>query len=251
MTARPPAHPGRPYFDAVAEHLGEAYLRYGFTKGTRQEVEFVVEIGSPARGKRLLDVGCGPGRHAVGLAEAGFGVTGVDISRRFLDIAAEHARRAGVAASFFEVDARQMPFDNEFEVAISLCQGGFGLMGADDGLVLRRIAEALRPGGVAMVTAFNAYYQAANLHPGAHFDASNGICHELTTVKNEEGVEAQFDLWTGVYTPRELHLLALGVGLAPRAIYAVEPGDYERRPPDIEHTEFLLVADKPPVPSGC
>jgi len=107
VTARPPAHPGRPYFDAVAEHLGEAYLRYGFTKGTRQEVECVVEIGSPARGKRLLDVGCGPGRHAVGLAEAGFGVTGVDISRRFLDIAAEHARRAGAPRRFGARPARR------------------------------------------------------------------------------------------------------------------------------------------------
>jgi SAM-dependent methyltransferase len=238
-------HPGTPYFADVAEKLGEAYLRYSFTKGTDQEIAFLLDLlGLPA-GARVLDVGCGPGRHAVKLAKAGLAVTGVDVSKRFLALAAERARAAGVSAAFFEVDARRMPFDDEFDAVISICQGGFGLMGKDDALVLRRMAESVRRGGTVVVTAFSALFEAANPRAGATFDPNAGIVHERTTVKDEAGADHEVDLWTGVYTPRELRLLAIGVGLVPEEVWSVEPGDFAKRPPDLDHPEFMLVAKRP------
>lgn len=239
------AHPGEPYFEDVAERLGSAYLRYSFTKGTAQEVEFLVGLLDLPEGARILDVGCGPGRHSVALAQRGYAVTGIDISRRFLDVAAERAREVGVAAAFFQVDARQMPFDDEFDAVISLCQGGFGLMGGDDGLVLRRIAEATKSGGRVVLTAFSGYFEASHPRPEATFDIDGGIVHEVTGIRDETGAEEPMDLWTGVYTPRELRLLAIGVGLIPEDVWSVTPGDYARRGPDIEDPELLLVARKP------
>ena len=238
-------HPGEPFFGPVGDTLGEAYLRYSFTKGTAQEIGFLLNLLALPRGARILDVGCGPGRHAVELAKAGLEVVGIDVSRRFLEIAAEKCRAAGVKASFFEVDARQMPFDDEFDAAISLCQGGFGLMGGDDSLVLRRIAEALKPRGRLILTAFNALFEAAHRREDATFDVDAGVVHERTTIKDETGAESEVDLWTSVYTPRELRLLALGVGLVPERVWAVEPGAYARNKPDAEHPEFLMVATKP------
>lgn len=245
MTVGPPGHPGRPYFEAVADRLGEAYLRYSFTKGTDQEVSFLLDLLLLEPDARILDVGCGPGRHAIPLARAGFAVTGVDVSQRFLDIAAERARSASVPAAFFKVDARQMPFDDEFDVVLSLCQGGFGLMGRDDTLVLRRMSEAVKPGGRVIVTAFSSYYEARNPRARAVLDVDAGIVHERSEIKDEGGRDHAIDLWTSVYTPRELRLMALGVGLVPEAIYSTEPGDYARRPPDIEHAELMLVARRP------
>ena len=239
------AHPGDPYFERVAERLGSAYLRYSFTKGTAQEVAFLVDLLQLPQGARVLDVGCGPGRHAVELARLGYAVTGIDISRRFLDVAAERAREAGVTASFFQVDARQMPFDDEFEAVISLCQGGFGLMGSDDGLVLRRIAEATRSGGRAVLTAFSGYFEASHRRPEATFDIDSGTVHEISSIRDESGAEEPMDLWTGVYTPRELRLLSIGVGLVPEHVWSVSPGDYERRTPRVDDPELLLVARKP------
>jgi SAM-dependent methyltransferase len=224
--------------------LGRAYLRYDFTKGTAQEVDFLISLIGPGKGRRLLDVGCGPGRHAVALALQGWDVTGIDISQSFLDIAAEEARRAGVGMSLFQVDARRMPFDDEFACVISICQGGFGLMGKDDDLVLRRIAEATAPAGTVVLTAFSAYYSVRE-QTDAHLDADSGVVHEVTTIRDPAGSEHEVDLWTGVYTPRELRLLSLGVGLIPEEIWSVAPGAFARCVPDTEHPEFMLVARKP------
>ena len=66
---------------------GSAYLRYSFTKGTVQEVDFVVDALGLKPGDRVLDVGCGPGRHAHELARRGLVVHGIDISQRFIELA--------------------------------------------------------------------------------------------------------------------------------------------------------------------
>lgn len=243
MTYRP--HPREPYFEAVGDVLGKAYLRYTFTKGTEQEVAFLLGLLKLEPGSRILDVGCGPGRHAVALAQAGLAVTGVDVSRRFLEIAADSAREAGVGAAFFQVDARAMPFDDEFDAVISICQGAFGLMAGDDSTVLKRMAESVRRGGRVVLTAFSALFEASHPREGATFDANAGVVHEATTVKDEAGADHPVDLWTSVYTARELRLMALGVGLVPEAVWAVEPGDFAKRPPDLEHPELMLVARRP------
>jgi SAM-dependent methyltransferase len=193
----------------------------------------------------VLDVGCGAGRHAVAFAKAGLSVTGVDVSERLLQVAADAAREAGVAASFFEVDARQMPFEDEFDAVLSICQGGFGLMGDDDSVVLKRMAEAVKPSRRVVVTAFSALYEAMLRRPEARFDVDSGVVHEKSTIQSEDGSEEEVDLWTSVYTPRELRLMAIGVGLVPEEVYSVDPGDFARRPPDLEHAEFLLAARRP------
>lgn len=243
MVGKP--HPGDPYFAAVGDRLGEAYLRYTFTKGTDQEIGFLVDLLGLDRGARILDVGCGAGRHTIALAEAGYSVTGVDVSRGLLDVAAAASNDAGVKPSLFEVDARQMPFDSEFDAVISICQGAFGLMGKDDSLILRRMFEAVVPKGRVVLTAFSALYEAAHLRPEATFDVDRGIVHESTVIRDPAGAEHEVDLWTGVYTPRELRLMALGVGLIPEYVWSVEPGDFARRTPDLEHPEFMLVARRP------
>jgi SAM-dependent methyltransferase len=114
------------WFEGIADHLGSSYLRYSFTMGTADEVAFLIEELELKPGMRVLDVGCGPGRHAYALAELGIAVHGIDISQTFIDLAREDAP---ALATFERLDARSLRFDAEFDAVISLCQGAFGLAG--------------------------------------------------------------------------------------------------------------------------
>jgi len=219
--------------------MGEAYLRYSFTKGTELEVDFLVgELGLEP-GMRVLDVGCGPGRHVHALARRGIEVLGVDISQRFVDLATE---AAPPGATFERGDARGLSYDAEFDAVLSLCQGGFGLVGDDDGSVLAGMARAAKPGGAVAFSAFSAYFLLQHLESHETFDAARGVSTEQTEVRNEAGDAIPATLHTSVFTPRELRLLCTAAGLSTEHIWSVTPGDYARREPDIEHPEWLVVA---------
>jgi SAM-dependent methyltransferase len=225
----------------VARHAGTAYLRYSFTRGTEQEVAFLADALDLGPGVRVLDVGCGPGRHAGVMVERGFAVVGVDISEDFLTIAADRVP----GAAFVRADARLLPVRDAFDAVVSLCQGGFGLTGDDGGDVLAQMAAAVRPGGRVAFTAFSSYFAVRFLEESDRFDAGTGVNHELANVKNPEGEARDFDLWTSCFTPRELRLLCDAAGLTVEHIWSVAPGAYARTPPDLDHPEFLVVSSRP------
>jgi SAM-dependent methyltransferase len=230
------------WFEEIADHAGAAYLRYSFTKGTEQEVGFLVDVLGLEPGMRVLDVGCGPGRHAHAFARRGVEVHGIDISQRFVDLATETAPSG---ATFERLDARRLAFDGEFDVAMSLCQGAFGLLGGtDDGDVLAGMRRAVKPGRRVVVSAFSAYFQLRWLEEQDSFDAARGVNVEQTSVKDEAGTDKEFTLETTCFTPRELRLLAERAGLRVEHLWSVTPGAYARTEPTIDTPEFLLVASR-------
>ena len=235
---------GSHWFEELADHMGETYLRYSFTKGTRQEVDRVVEWLDLRPGMKVLDVGCGPGRHTHELARRGIEAHGVDISQAFVDIASQSAP---IGATFERADARALRFESQFDAVICLCQGAFGLMTANghDHDVLRGIRRALKPAGRLALSAFNAYF-AVKYHENAVFDAETGVSRERTAVKNALGESLDAELWTGCYTPRELRLMLASEGFRVDNIFSVEPGAYEECPPTLESPEYMVIASISP-----
>ncbi|MEM8925340.1 MAG: methyltransferase domain-containing protein [Actinomycetota bacterium] len=249
------------WFNEIASFVGDAYLRYSFTRGTAQEVTALIDLLGLRPGDRVLDVGCGPGRHALGLAAAGLEVTGIDISAEFVAIARESAGQldAPVRPRFEVVDARRLAESEQvgdaYDAVISICQGAFGLAGGPgaagmpgreiDEPIMAAMAAALRPRGRLAVTAFSAYFQLRYLEDHDTFDAEAGVNHETTTIRDSAGAERPAELWTSCFTPRELRLMARTVGLAPVAVYGVAPGRYRPESPSIDSPEFLLVARRP------
>jgi len=241
------------WFEDLADHLGSAYDRYAHTKGTVQEVDHIVAVLGLQPGERVLDVGCGTGRHAHELARRGIEVHGVDISQRFIDLARlgpssdeRTPQMEGVRSSqatFERRDARAMTFDGEFDAVVCLCQGAFGMMTADgeDAAVVAGMARALRPGGRLALSAFNAYF-AVKYHDDAEFDAATGVSHEVTEIRSETGESRSVDLWTGCYTPRELRMLLTSHDFVVDSIASVEPGAYGSAPATVEPPEYLVTA---------
>jgi SAM-dependent methyltransferase len=235
------------WFEDLADHMGPAYLRYSFTKGTGREIDTLIARLGLEPGIRVLDVGCGPGRHANELGRRGYEVHGVDISETFLDVARADAPEG---VTYGREDARDMPFRGEFDLVLSICQGAFGLAGGPaagerldpDREILAGMARALKPGGTLVFTAFSAYLQVANLLDGNEFDAVRGVHRETTEIRDGEGTVAVTDLWTTCFTPRELRLMCEAEGLEVRSIDAVEPGKWEPREPDVSSPEFLVIA---------
>jgi ubiquinone/menaquinone biosynthesis C-methylase UbiE len=106
------------------------------------------------RGAAVLEVAPGPGYFAIEVARLGrFQVTGLDISRSFVQIAGENARRLGVEVDFREGDASSMPFvDRSFDLIV--CQAAFKNF-AQPGRALDEMHRVLREGGSAVVQDMN------------------------------------------------------------------------------------------------
>ena len=64
-------------------------------------------------------------------------------------------------------------------------------------------------------------------------------------VRDPAGAVAQHEGWTTCFTPRELRLLFAAAGLVVDGQWSVSPGDYARRPPDLDHYEYLTVGTRP------
>jgi SAM-dependent methyltransferase len=270
-TARRPGSPSRPagsaasaegragapdrthWFEDLADHLGPTYERYAFTRGTDQEVAFLVEALGLAPGLRVVDLGCGTGRHCRGLAARGLAPIGLDVSAAFLAAAVE----LGATTPLVRADVRRLPLrSGSVDVAVSLCQGGFGLTGgpaaADtpvgvepDEVVLAEVARILAPGGRVALSAFSSYFAVRDLGEHEAFDAAAGVVHECTVVHDPQGRPADVDLWTTCYTPRELRLLFRHCGLEVEALWSVRPGRYAAEPPGVDSPEYLAVARRP------
>ena len=98
----------------------------------------------------MLEVAPGPGYLAIEIARLGrFHVTGLDISRSFVEIASENARQAAVSVDFRHGDAASMPFDAQsFDLIV--CQASFKNF-AQPGSALDEMHRVLRRGGTAVI----------------------------------------------------------------------------------------------------
>ena len=121
---------------------------------SRREVEFIATICGLAPGARVLDAGCGAGRHALEFARRGYITTGVDLSEEMLELARERAKGAS-AVTFVEADLRALNLAREFDAAV-LLDSTLGLH--EDGEtveILRRLSASLVPGGRLVVEVLN------------------------------------------------------------------------------------------------
>jgi ubiquinone/menaquinone biosynthesis C-methylase UbiE len=145
MTMRKP-HPDRPIEGMMAKwyaaNTGEMMQQY---------VDLAVRIAPLLEeGSRVLEVAPGPGYFCIELAKRGsFAITGLDLSRSFVKMAAEKAAAAGVKVQFKQGSASKMPLaDSSFDFL--LCRAAFKNF-ADPVGALKEMCRVLKPGGCGLL----------------------------------------------------------------------------------------------------
>jgi len=114
-----------------------------------EEVDRLLALSGVSQGA-VLDLCCGPARHALLLAQKGFQVTGVDRSPFLLNKARERA--AGVGIELVQSDVRNFLRPGAFDLALSLFTSfGYFETREEDLELLRTIHKNLKPGGVLVI----------------------------------------------------------------------------------------------------
>lgn len=115
----------------------------------KREVDRVLAlIGDLPSDARILDLGCGPGRHTLELARRGFEVLGVDRTRSYIEEAINRRDAEGLEAELIEGDMRTFRREGAFDLAVNLFSTfGFFEDPDDDQKVLENVVHSLRPGG--------------------------------------------------------------------------------------------------------
>ena len=246
MTAR---NEWEEFFDGHAP----LYMENVFTRNTLAEVDFVIEELKLPQGSRILDMGCGTGRHAVELAKRGHSVTGVDLSSGMLAQAKEAASQAGVEVEWMHADATEFETDKSFDAAICLCEGAFGLLGKNDdpleqGLsILRNINRALKPDSKLMMTVLNGL---GLIRKYKQEDVEKGVFDPVTLAEvypmeydTPEGKKSMMVRERG-FTPTELKLMLGQTGFEVNHIWGGTAGKWGRRKVDLDEIEIMVIAKK-------
>ncbi len=117
---------------------------------TESEVDHVEVILDLPPGARVLDVGCGFGRHCIELARRGYNVTGVDVAPTMIDAAAQRASHADVTIELStELPTDGPPFDGALCLFTTL--GQVDDDGDDNRQILRHIGHLLGPGASLVI----------------------------------------------------------------------------------------------------
>ena len=148
------------WYEELFENFAESYDNEHFTQGTLGECDFIESEIDANKNVRILDIGCGTGRHSIELAKRGYDVVGIDLSDCQLKKARSKAASAGVSVEFIKADARNLDFSAEFGLAIMICEGGFSLMETDqmNYAILQNAVKSLVSEGRFIFTCLNALF---------------------------------------------------------------------------------------------
>jgi len=103
-------------------------------------------------GTRVLDLCCGPGRHAVEFAKRGCAVTGVDLTQPYLEHARQRAKAAGVQIELVHEDMRRFVRPEAFDLITNLYSSfSYFEDPEDDLLAIKNIWRSLAPGGLLVM----------------------------------------------------------------------------------------------------
>ena len=250
------------WYEILFEDYAKLYDNESFTRGTIGECDFIEKEINYDKTIRILDVGCGTGRHSVELSKRGYNVTGIDLSESQLKRAREKASENNLKINFLLHDARDLPFRDEFDVAVMLCEGGFPLMETDEMNyeILKNVTKSLKRKSKFIFTTLNGLFplyhsveQFCNsdsavgnaTYRSNTFDLMTFRDHNVTETVDDNGKRKVLDCNERYYIPSEITWLLKSLEYNKIEIFGAKLGAFSRKDPlTTEDFEMLVIASK-------
>lgn len=219
---------------------------------TEREVAAAVSILRLKEGSKVLDLGCGTGRHSIALKRRGMRVLGVDSSAKLLKIARDRADRVGAFPQWIRGDTRELPLKPGcFDAAIYLFNTiGYGT----DSEAMAMLREARRCAPALLLETVHRDEHARNTGPTGTFewaerdgvrmlverwvDPLPGLSRATFRIQREGRPDVVRDFHHRLYTATELLRMLRTAGYERIECY----GDYDRRVFAIDSPVFLAHA---------
>lgn len=250
------------WYEELFENYALKYDRESFVQGTMGECDFIEQEINYDKYTRILDIGCGTGRHSIQLAKIGYNVTGIDLSESQLERARQKASAQNLSINFERQDARQLTFCAEFELVIMLCEGAFSLMENDEMnfQILSNASKALKPKGKLIFTTLNGLFplfhsvqefmDSATLEGNAKYSSNS---FDLMTFRDRHTIQIEDDLGNTkelkcderYYVPSEITWLLKTLDFKVIDIFGAKLGAFSRQDRlTTEDYEMLVIAEK-------
>jgi D-alanine-D-alanine ligase len=240
------------FFDEGSPYLNHPLLTQ---ERTSREVDFVLSCVDLPEESRLLDIGCGPGRHSIELARRGYAVVGIDTSTAMIKAAQERAVGIHPAPTFLVQRTKDLTSQDPFDAAICL----FTTLGqiednSDNSRLVIHVVNNLRPGGRLIVEVPQRSWVISNLKTSERFGAGerytdivrsyNALDKSLTETFTlvSPHAEHEYLLRYRLFNQTELRSLLNKAGFELIGAY----GDYDAVPIGEDSRLMVMVAQKRP-----
>ena len=249
------------WYEDLFKNYADKYENESFTTGTTGEVDFIEQEIGTNKSLKILDIGCGTGRHDIELTRRGYNVVGVDLSEAMILKARANASKANVKVEFRQGDARALSFKEEFDFVMMVCEGGFPLMETDEMnfSILQSAYNAVKPGGKFLFTTLNGLFPL--FHSVKDFINKNStggaICKtntfDLMTFReysdyemiDDNGEKKILKCNERYYVPSEITWLLNSLGFKKVEILGSTIGEWRRnRQLTTDDYEMLVIANK-------
>jgi len=250
------------WYESLFENYAHKYDLEPYIHGTVGECDFIEQEINRDKSIKILDIGCGTGRHAIELTKRGYNLTGIDFSENQIKRAREKAQKAGIVINFQVQDARNLTFNGEFDLVIMLCEGGFSLMETDEMNfeIIKNAAKALKSKGKFIFTTLNGlfplfhsvndFYKSAQKEGRSQckecsFDLMTFRDHNTVVFEDDSGNKRELKCNERYYVPSEITWLLKTLGFKKIDIFGAKLGAYSRQDKlGLEDFEMLVIAER-------
>jgi 2-polyprenyl-3-methyl-5-hydroxy-6-metoxy-1,4-benzoquinol methylase len=219
-----------------------------------QEIDDLLSLLKLKPGSTVLDLGCGIGRHAKVLARRGFKVTGVDITRKYLDKARMEAKQEGLDIAYIQDDMRKFKVNSKFDAIINLLTSGLSYFEniEEDRQVIRNACDSLKPGGLFVTQTHSKeilarIFQARTWreHDGTYLLLQRTIKQNWSWMENDYILIKDGKIFRQLISHRMYSASELGAMIKDCGFREVEAyGDFDGSPYDEKAKTMVLVGHK-------